>query len=108
MNGYFTDELTISETEIKVASNSIPMDKIRSLTITYNNVHGTKIYSSYSGTSLSNGEKNVLVIRLVNEKSIQYNFKLASIEHAEKLRQLTENLKSKVAIRNDWKLNYNA
>jgi hypothetical protein len=108
LNGYFTDELTINETEIKIAAKSIPMNKIRSLTIMYNNVHGTKIYSSYSGTSISNGEKNVLVIRLVNDKSIQYNFKLASIEHAEKLRQLTENLKSKVAIRNDWKLNYNA
>lgn len=84
------------------------MDKIRSLTITYNNVYGTKIYSSYSGTSTSNGEKNVLVIRLINNKSIQYNFKLASIQHAENLLHLTEKLKDKVAIRNDWKLKYNA
>lgn len=105
LNGYFTDELTISETEIKIASESIPMDKIRSLTIMYNNVYGTKLYSSYSGVSISNGEKNVLIIGLINNKSVQYNFKLASIGHAEILLKLTEKLKEKVAIRNEWKLN---
>lgn len=105
LNGYFTDELTISETEIKIASESIPMDKIRSLTIMYNNVYGTKLYCSYSGVSISNGEKNVLIIGLINNKSVQYNFKLASIGHAEILLKLTEKLKEKVAIRNDWKLN---
>lgn len=108
LNGYFSDELIINETEIKVATKSIPMDKIRSLTIMYNDVHGTKLYSSYSGYSTSNGENNVLTIKLINNKSIQYNFKLASIGHAEKLRKLTERLKTQVAIRNDWKINYNA
>ncbi|HCE58630.1 MAG TPA: hypothetical protein DER09_12580 [Prolixibacteraceae bacterium] len=107
LNGYFIDELTINEIEIKVASKSIPMDKISSLTITYNNIYGTKLFSSYSGVSMSNGEKNVLIIKLINNESVQYNFKLASIGHAEILLKLTETLKDKVAITNNWKLNSN-
>lgn len=89
-----------------MGSKSIPMDKIRSLTIIYNDVHGTNSVNSYSGHTKSNGEKNILTIKLISNKAIQYNFKLASIGHAEKLLKLTDKLKKKIAIRNVWKLSH--
>ena len=49
-----------------------------------------------------------LKIEFADNKVIQYNFKLASIGHAKQLFELTDLLKEKVTIKNDWRINYNA
>jgi hypothetical protein len=108
LNGFFTDELTINVDGVKIGESSFPTDKIKSLLIRYDNIYGTKTYSAYSGTSTRNGETNVLTIVQTDNKVIKYNFKLASIGHAKQLIEVTELLKEKVIIKNDWKINYNA
>jgi len=108
LNGFFSDELTISIDGIKIGDNSFSIDQIKSLLIRYDNVYGTKNYSAYSGTSILNGETNILKIEFMDKKVVQYNFKLASFGHAKQLIELTELLKEKVTGKNDWKINYNA
>ena len=108
LNGIFKDELTINNSEIKIAENSIPIERIKSISIIYNNIYGTKRYSPYSGTSRLNGETNLLKIELTDNKLLQYNFRLKSIEHAKQLIELTEFLKDTIIVKNDWKINYNA
>lgn len=107
LNGVFTDELTISIDGIKIGDNSVRTDKIKSLSIKYDNIYGTKNYSAYSGTSELNGETNVLTIVQTDSKVIKCNFKLASIGHAKQLIEVTELLKEKVIIKNDWRIKYN-
>ena len=108
LNGHFTDELLINSDGIKIANKSIPIDTIKSLSIKYDNIYGDKSYSAYSGMSRLNGETNILKIEFADNKVIQYNFKLASIGHAKQLFELTDLLKEKVTIKNDWRINYNA
>ena len=108
LNGFFTDELTINIDRIKIGNNSFSIDQINSLLIRYDNIYGTKNYSAYSGTSILNGETNVLEIEFTDKKVVQYNFKLASIGHAKQLIEVTDLLKEKVIVKNDWRINYNA
>lgn len=107
LNGFFTDELTINIDGVKVGESLFQIDQIKSLSVRYDSIYGTKTYSAYSGTSRLNGETNILTIIQTDNNVIKYNFKLASIGHAKQLIKVTELLKEKVIIKNDWKINYN-
>ncbi len=108
LNGHFTDEITISEKGIQISDTTYVVDEIKSIYIVYENVYGSKDWNGVEGNFTKNGESNLLVLKLKNNTVIEKNFKLASLEHAKQLFELTEFLKNKVAINNDWKINYNA
>jgi len=108
LNGYFTDEIKINESGIKISDRMYSIDKIRSIQIVYDNIYGSKDWNYNEANFKKNGETNLITFELIDNTLIKNNFKLASVEHARQLFQLTESLKKKVRIQNDWKLNYNA
>ena len=106
LNGYFTDEMIIDETGVKISNELYSIDKIKSITIVYDNVYGSKDWNGVEGNFTKNGEANLLILRLINSITIEKNFKLASLDHAKQLLELTESLRNKVVVNNDWKINY--
>jgi len=105
LNGYFTDEIIISETGIKISTTTYLLDDIKSIDIVYDNVYGFTDWNGVEGNSIANGETNLLFFKLKNNTAIKNNFKLASLDHAKQLFELTESLKNKVIINNEWKIN---
>jgi len=108
LNGYFTDEIKISDTEIKISDRTYLVSEIKSMEIVYNNIYGSTNWNGVEGIIKTNGETNLLVFTLQNDTTIRNNFKLASLDHAKQLFDLTESLKNKIQINNNWHLNYNA
>ena len=108
LNGYFTEEIIIDESGVKISDTLYSIEKIESITIVYDNVYGSRDWNGVEGNFTTNGETNLLVLKLKNSTTLEKNFKLASLGHAKELFELTETLKNKVVIINEWKINYNA
>ena len=108
LNGYFTEEIIIDESGVKISDTLYSIEKIESITIVYDNVYGSRDWNGVEGNFTTNGETNLLVLKLKNSTTLAKNFKLASLGHAKELFELTETLKNKVVIINEWKINYNA
>lgn len=104
LNGYFTDRIIINSEEIKIADTKYGIYDILSIEINYNNVYGTIDYNYHEGQFKKNGETNFLIIKLKNNQKIEKFFKIASIEHAKELFDLTESFKNKTRITNNWNI----
>jgi hypothetical protein len=104
LNGLFTGEIVINQEEITLKEKKYPITEIQSITIIYNSVYGYEEYSAYDGAHIINGETNLLKLILKNHQMVSANFKFASLNHAKQLVELTESLKDKVAIVNNWKI----
>ncbi|RKD86396.1 hypothetical protein [Mangrovibacterium diazotrophicum] len=108
LNGFFTDEIVIDESGVKISDRKYFLDEIKSIQIVYDNIYGSKDWNFSEGNFKKNGETNRITIRLFDDTLISNYFKLVSIEHAKQLLNLTKTLQQKVMIKNDWKINYNA
>lgn len=108
LNGYFTDEIIINEIGVKISDTLYSTDEIKSITIVYDNVYGSNDWNGVEGNFTTNGETNLLILKLKNSTTVKKNFKLASLGQAKELLELTESLKNNVTIINDWKIKYNA
>jgi len=104
IQGSFTGELRINTNEIVILENTYKIEEIKSLNITYDSFYGEKDID-YFGISSKNGETNSLKMTLKNYKIVEIKFKFASLDHAKKLLELTDLLKRRIFITNDWKLN---
>ena len=104
LQGSFTGELRINTDEIRISNKTYKTEEIKSLNITYDSFYGEKDIDAF-GISRKNGETNSLKMTLKNNKTVEIKFKFASLDHAKKLLELTDLLKRRIFITNDWKLN---
>ena len=104
LQGSFTSELQINANEIMICDKTYKIEEIKSLNIIYDSFYGEKDIDAF-GISIKNGETNSLKMTLKNNKTVEIKFKFASLDHAKKLLELTDLLKRRIFITNDWKLN---
>jgi|GEM_PF-2632263 len=104
LEGSFTGELKINLNDITILEKTYKMDDVKSMSILYNSYYGENDID-YFGISSKNGETNSLKMELKSNNSVEIKFKFASLNHAKQLLELTDLLKRRIQITNNWKLN---